>query len=138
MKLGNIAKLGLAALAATVSISPALAAGPSGCPSDHVTVIRTSKLKPGATMAGFEKAMAIHAKWYADHGFTRDGFKMAPVLVPNTAKNDLVKSPDMVMTMHTNSSYIPRAKRDAGWTNFVNAYRAVSVIQTETSVCMPE
>jgi hypothetical protein len=138
MKLDRFALSALAAAFAFASV-PALAADapPEGCQVGNITTVRVSKLKTPASRPAFEKAMADHAKWYADHGFASDQFVKAPVIVPDAVKKTLVQSPDQIMTLHTHSSYVAPEKRDAGWKAFVDEYRASSDMLSEVSVCMP-
>lgn len=88
-------------------------------------------------MAGFSKAVADHAKWYADHGYA-DQIVAAPVLAYDKASDSLAQVPDQIMTFHNHSVSVPKDKHDAAWDSYVAEYRANSTIATETLVCMPK
>jgi hypothetical protein len=103
------------------------------CAQGELTRIRLSKIKPGGSMAGFRDAVAAHTRWYQSHGF-RIQQRIAPVL--KSADGKMQASPDEVMTFAT-STDVPREKHDAGWDAFVARYRANSVVEKETIVCMP-
>ena len=106
------------------------------CPSGNIAVIRISKITPAGSMAGFRKALADHAKWYADHGYGEDVISAAPILLFDAATNGVSKSPDTIMTFHTHAHDVPMDKHDKAWDAYVAEYRANSNIQTETMVCM--
>jgi hypothetical protein len=125
-------------LAAAAAIAvPALAAPQpkpaAACAQGELTRIRLSKIKPGGSMAGFRDAVAAHTRWYKTHGY-RIEQRIAPVLV--SIKGRLQASPNEVMTFAT-SADVPREKRDAAWAAFVAKYRANSIVEKETIVCMP-
>jgi hypothetical protein len=119
--------------------APALAASPTDlCPNGNITTVRVDKIIPSGSMAGFQKAVADHAKWYADHGFNADMIMSAPVLVYDEANKTMVKAPDQMMTVHMNSSLVPRDKHDAAWDAYVAEYKANSEITSETMACLPK
>lgn len=127
----------LAALAVPALAGSALAqsAAPVAevCKGD-VTRVRLSKLKPGASMADFEAAVAAHKAWYETRGY-----KLSQIVAPVLVYKDGAPSAslDEVMTFATGDS-VPRDKQDKGWGEFVAKYRAVSEIVTEKVVCMPK
>ena len=108
------------------------------CPSGNIAIVRLSQLTKTGSMAGFEKAMADHAKWYADHGYAADKIFAAPVLKFDQAKNDLVQAPDQMMTFHTHASYVPSSAHDDAWNAYVAEYEANSEILNGTTICMPD
>ncbi|HEY1930220.1 MAG TPA: hypothetical protein VGG92_22340 [Caulobacteraceae bacterium] len=118
------------------SIASAQAAG--ACPANDMATIRISKIAPGGTMTGFDKAVADHAKWYADHGFDKDRIFAAPMLVADETTHKLAPSPDTMMSFHTHDHEVPKSMEDAAWNAFVAEYRANSVIVSTTHVCLPE
>ncbi|MBI1403805.1 MAG: hypothetical protein GC147_11395 [Porphyrobacter sp.] len=130
-------KMMLAALAALAVPAAAVAQSAEApapvCATGEVTRIRMSKLKPGATMAQFEEAVAAHVAWYKTHGFAIDQ-RIAPVMRWKDGKPMI--SADEVMTFASGDN-VPREKRDKGWTDFVAKYRAVSDVAFEQVVCMP-
>lgn len=103
------------------------------CKGD-VTRVRLSKLKPGASMADFDGAVAAHIAWYKARGYKLDQI-VAPVLVWKDGAPSV--SPDEVMTFATGDN-VPRDKQDQGWADFVAKYRATSEIVTEKVICMPK
>ena len=105
----------------------------NACAQGELTRIRVSKIKAGGSMAGFRDAVAAHTRWYQSHGF-RIEQRVLAVLV--SAKGRMQASPDEVMTLAT-SADVPSEKHDAGWDAFVAKYRANSVVEKETIVCMP-
>jgi hypothetical protein len=121
--------------AAAALIVPPAAAAPNpaaACSQGELTRIRVSKIKPGGTLAGFRQAVAAHGAWYKAHGFKLNQ-RIAPVLVTANGKQ---VSPDAVVTISSGDS-VPREKHDAGWDSFVAKYRANSIVEKETVVCMP-
>lgn len=126
------------AIAALAEATPANAAPDAPCPSGNIAIIRISKIAPGGSMAGFDKALADHAKWYADHGFGEDRITEAPVLMFDPVAKTLGRSADTVMTFHMHAHDVPMEKHDKAWDAYVAEYRANSVIQTETVACMPQ
>lgn len=116
-----------AALAQTAEQAAAVCKG-------DVTRVRLSKLKPGASMADFDAAVAAHKAWYEAHGYKLTQ-TLAPVLVWKDGAPTV--SPDEVMTFATGEN-VPRDKQDQGWGAFVAKYRAVSEILTEKVICMPK
>jgi hypothetical protein len=107
------------------------------CPSLDFVVVRTDELTPGGTMAGFEKAVADQAKWYADHGF-KDRIFAAPVMSFDDTTHTLIKSSNQVMTFHMFAHPVAKEAMDAGWKEFVAEYAANSAIKSETTVCYPQ
>jgi hypothetical protein len=106
------------------------------CTNGDLTIVRTSKLTPSGTLAGLAKAVSDHQNWYRVHGYP-DRIVLAPVLVFDKASNDLVASPDQVMTFHLKAQQVPKDKHDAAWDAYVAEYRANSTITSETLVCYP-
>jgi len=130
----KVAALAAALMAcADLSTTPAFAA--DVCSSGNVSIVRVSKLLPNGTLAGFSKAVADHAQWYASHGY-KDKIISAPVLVYDKTTNALVQSPDQIMTFHNHAGSVPKDKHDAAWDAYVAEYRANSTITSETIVCM--
>jgi hypothetical protein len=123
--------LALAAALAVAAPVLAQAPAPTMAPrcAGEVQVVRVSKLKPGASVADFEKAVAQHMAWYRSHGFTQNEQRIGRVMTPQGL------SEDTVMTVHVNAPGVPRDKRDAGWEAFVAAYRAISDVTSENLVC---
>jgi hypothetical protein len=119
-------------------IPPAMAASSSDlCPNGNITIIRINKITPKGTAEGFEKAVADHAKWFADHGYGEDRIVSAPVLIYDQANKTMVEATNEVMTIHSNSHAIPRDKHDAAWDAFTAEYRANSEAGGETTACLP-
>jgi hypothetical protein len=127
----------LAALAIPANAGVALAQtaeqNAAVCKGD-VARVRLSKIKPGASMADFEAAVAAHLAWYESRGY-KINQTVAPVLVRKDGAPAV--SPDEVMTFAT-GDIPPRDKLDQGWADFVAKYRAVSDLVTDKVVCMPK
>jgi hypothetical protein len=131
----------IAALAALAMPAFPVAASAQGadtvaalCPAGDITRVRVSKLKPGATMADFEAAVAAHVAWYKERGYKIEQI-VAPVFTSVDGKPAIAK--DEVMTFATGDN-VPRDKQDDGWAAFVAKYRAVSDITTDRIICMPK
>jgi hypothetical protein len=126
------------AIAAILGTLSAPASADTKCPSGHYSVIRISQLTKGGTEAGFKAAMADHARWYADHGYTADTFSYGSTanLGASTYKNR--PTPGEYVTFHTNASSVPADQHDAGWKAFVAKYAANSRILKTLTVCMAE
>ncbi len=128
-------KTSLLAMAFAMAVSvPALAQAPAAPPrcDGEVQVIRVSKLKPGASIADFDKAVAMHMAWYRSHGYTTNVQRVGRVMTPQGFASD------QVVTVHVNAPGVPRDKRDAGWEAFVAAYRSVSDVTSDTLACFPK
>lgn len=128
-------KISLFAMALAVTVAaPVFAQAPAAAPrcDGEVQVIRVSKLKPGATIADFDKAVAMHMAWYRSHGYTANVQRVGRVMTPQGM------APDQVVTVHVNAPGVPREKRDAGWEAFVAAYRTVSDVTSDTLACFPK
>jgi opacity protein-like surface antigen len=126
------AALAALALPAAAADAPAPTAQ-SICKGD-VTRVRHNKLKPGATMADFDAAVAAHRAWYKSRGYKLT-IVIAPVLhmqngVPMVSK-------DEVMSFASGDN-VPRDRQDKGWGDFVAKYRASSDMTLEQIVCMPK
>ncbi|MFO6448803.1 hypothetical protein ACLBKU_16840 [Erythrobacter sp. NE805] len=104
------------------------------CPKGDVTRVRLSKIKPGATMAQYEEAVAAHKAWYKAKGY-KLVLTQAPVLVWKDGAPSV--APDQIMSFASGDS-VPRDKQDAGWAEFVAKYRAASELAVEQVVCMPK
>jgi hypothetical protein len=100
----------------------------------QVDIVRVSRLKPGATLAQFEDAVAAHTAWYRSHRIAQNSMVVARVL-NRDATGAISPSPTDVMTIHLNNPRVPFAMMDAGWEAYVAKYRAVSDIVSETIVC---
>ncbi|WP_017666343.1 hypothetical protein [Porphyrobacter sp. AAP82] len=131
----------MAALAALAVPAIPVAANAQGinpvvalCPAGDVTRVRISKLKPGASMADFDAAVAAHVAWYKERGYKIEQI-VAPVYVWVEGKPTIAK--DEVMTFASGDN-VPRAKQDDGWAAFVAKYRAVSDITIDREICMPK
>ena len=135
----TIALAGMFAITIPLAISSyALAAdAPAACPSGNLAIIRISTITPKGTIAGFEKAAADHAKWYASHGYKEDQVIAAPVVLFDAATSKLSKSPDTVITFHYHSHDVPQDKHDKAWDDYVAEYNVNSQIKSTTLVCMP-
>ena len=135
-----ISKLALNSLSLALMLGALGASGSAfaadACAAGGVTIVRISKITPTGSMAGFEKAVADHAKWYADHGL-KDVIVAAPILKYDAASKSLVKVGDQEMTFHMHSTPVPMDKHDAAWNAYVAEYRANSDITSETMACMP-
>lgn len=130
--------LALAAAAPVMAAAPAPAPAPA-CAPGHMAIIRTSTIKPTGSFAGFAKALADHAKWYTDHGYTSDKFSWGRVWTYDAVKKMPVASPHQAMTFHFADSNVPdSAKSDAGWQAFVAEYAANSTVASTTFVCTGE
>ena len=135
----NFAFAGIFMVAAPLMLpNHAMAAdAPAACPSGNIAIIRISTITPKGTIAGFEKAAADHAKWYASHGYKEDQVVAAPVLLFDAATSKLSKSPDTVISFHYHSHDVPQDKHDKAWDSYVAEYNANSEIKSTTLVCMP-
>ena len=128
-------KISLFAMALAVTVAaPVFAQAPAAAPrcDGEVQVIRVSKLKPGATIADFDKVVVMHMVWYRSHGYTANVQRVGRVMTPQGM------APDQVVTVHVNAPGVPREKRDAGWEAFVAAYRTVSDVTSDTLACFPK
>ena len=124
------------AVAQPSTARPDPAAGQAACPGGDMTTVRVSRLKPGGTAEGLRKAMADHARWYADHGYAADRFAVGQVMVYDPALRRRAPAKDRFVTLHSHSSDVPRGKQDAAWAAFVAQYAANSSIESTTVVCM--
>ena len=123
---------------ALVSI-PAIASGqatPDVCPTGNYEVVRHSQLKPGATLAGFAKAVSDHAAWYASHGYAKDGFSWGQVVEMDATTHAPRLQPNEIVSVHSNAADVPKDRHDAGWAAFAAEYAAVSTITSTTVLCM--
>ena len=128
-----------AAFIASMTAAQAMAASANDlCPNGNLMTIRVSKISPKGSTAGFEKAVADHAKWYADHGYGEDKIVSAPILVYDEANKTEVQATNELMTIHTNAHPVPRDKHDAAWDAYVAEYRANAEYGAETTACMPK
>jgi hypothetical protein len=141
VKLTTATALLVSAAAIPVMAIPATALAASAtdlCQNGNVMTIRINKITSKGSAEGLEKAVADHAKWYADHGYTEDRIVSAPVLMYDQANRTMVKVADEVMTIHTNAHPVPRDKHDAAWEAFTAEYRANAENGAETTACMPK
>jgi hypothetical protein len=129
-------KFNLLLLAAAMAVAtPALAQAPAAAPAmaprcaGELQVLRLSKLKPGTTMADFEKVVAQHMAWYRSHGYTANVQRIGQVMTPQGMASD------QVYTAHINPPGVPRDKHDAGWDAFVAAYAAISEVSSTQLIC---
>jgi hypothetical protein len=100
-----------------------------------IAILRGSRIIEGGTMDGFLAAVAAHSAWYRDHGYTENHQEVLRVVAEGDAGQRIL-SEDQVMTLHINP-VVPE-ERDDEWTAFVDQYRANSMIETETYVCLGE
>jgi hypothetical protein len=101
-------------LSVLAAAAPAMAASAIDlCPNGDVTMIRISRITQGGSIAGFEKAVADHARWYAEHGYGEDRIVAAPVLIYDQANRTMVQADSEMMTIHSNAHPVPRDKHDA-------------------------
>jgi hypothetical protein len=122
----------LAALsAALVAAVPAVAQTPSDC-AGTLEVIRFSALKPGKTIADFQKVVDQHMAWYRRHGYTQNRQIVAPVITMSGV------NPDEIVTIHVNAPGLKLSDHDAEWENFVASYRDVSKLEAMRTVCLPK
>ena len=59
------------------------------------------------------------------------------MLVTDPQTKKLVPSTEVVMTFHTHDSEVPHSMEDDAWNAFVAEYRANSMIESTTHVCLP-
>ena len=131
----RFAMLGAVALG-TLSVSGSVQAAPDACPSGIYQIVRSSQIKPGGTVAGFAKAIADHAAWYASHGYTKDGFAWGQVMAMDpTTHAPMLKAGEYV-TIHTSATDVPKDKHDAAWDAYVAEYQANSMVTATTILCM--
>lgn len=100
----------------------------------QVVTMRVSKLKRGASMAGFEAAVAAHRAWYRGKGFADNRIVIAQVLRGGSGP-----SRTEVVTLHVDP---PRGGSEAdraspGWQAFVAKYDAAATIETSKQLCLP-
>ncbi len=107
------------------------------CPGGQVAVMRTSKILPKGSMAGFREAARDHASWYRAKGLSVTQF-VAPVMVYSAKAKGQVESTQEVMTVRLGSADLPRGKTDADWAAFVAKYKANATIVSETRTCFPK
>jgi hypothetical protein len=120
-----------AAVAALLAALPAAAQKPDEC-AGTLEVIRFSQLKPGKTIADFQKVVDQHMAWYRKHGYTQNRQIVAPVVTVSGV------NPNEIVTIHVNAPGLKRDEHDAEWENFVDAYRAVSTVEAMHTVCLPK
>ena len=113
------------------------AAAPNACASGDIEVVRISKLTPKGSMAGVEKAVADHGKWYADHGYAEDRVILAPVFVTEGGGTFPSISANQFLTIHAHAHQVPADRQDAAWQAYVAEYDANSQIVTQSMVCIP-
>ena len=121
----------LLAAGVLLAAAPALAQKPSDC-NGTLEVIRFSALKPGKTIADFQKAVDMQMAWYRRHGTTNNSQIVAPVMTASGI------DPSKVVTIHINAPGVSQDARDAGWDDFVAAFREVSTVETMHAVCLPK
>lgn len=119
----------------TLSTPPA-AAQTAACPGDDWTTVRISALKSGGTEDGLRKAVADHAKWYAEHGYQADKFAFGQVMAFDRALKRRAPVKGKYVTLHWHTSDVPKDKHDAAWAAYVAEYAANSTIESTTVVCM--
>jgi hypothetical protein len=122
----------LTVASAFVLSAPAVAQPAAPVCKGTIETIRVSTLKPGATVDAFNKAVAKHIAWYRAHGFKDNSQIVATVLTRDGV------SKTQVATIHMNPPGVAPAQQDAGWREFVAAYRAVSDIASEVTICVPK
>jgi hypothetical protein len=104
----------------------------------QVAIIRVSTLKPGATRAAFDKAVADQIAWYRGHSLTSNKIITADVIDLSSGKP--MVSTKEIMTIH----YDPPAAMgsqppvDDGYKAFVKEFRDSTDITVEKSVCLPK
>jgi hypothetical protein len=130
-----LAMIGVVALGA-VAASGSAQAAPDACPSGIYQIVRHSQIKPGGTVAGFAKAIADHAAWYASHGYTKDGFTWGQAMTMDPTTHAPALKPGEYVTIHSNANDVPKDKHDAGWDAYVAEYQANSSILSTTILCM--
>ena len=118
------------------SPAAAPATGANPCPTGNPAIVRTSKIKAGGTLAGFDKAVADHAKWYTAHGYSADTFMSGRVMTMDPATRTIVPSGDTIMTFHAKATDVPASQHDAAWDAYVAEYNANADIVNTTYVCM--
>jgi hypothetical protein len=104
----------------------------------QITTYRVSKIKQGSSRADFDKAVALHLKWYRDHGYNDNNIVTAEPADFDPKVGRLVANPDEVITLHFSGPTVPAASHDAAWDAYVAAYKASSDIVTERRFCMPK
>lgn len=128
--------LGTISVAMAALASNAASAQGNPCATGSPAIVRMSELTPTGSVAGFNKAVADHARWYADHGY-KDRIFSAPVLQFDPQTKQLSISPSQFMTFHLGSMLVPDIKHDAAWDAYVAEYSANSKITSTTLVCYP-
>ncbi len=123
-------------LAGLAAFTPAQAQPEKLC-SGHVALLQISEISPQGSMAGFNKAVADHIKWYADHGYT-DKIFAEPTLTFNLPKGRFEAIPNEMMIFHLNAQYVPESKKDAAWNAYVKEYSDNSTTKSTTAVCYPD
>ena len=132
-------KLSTIALAAGVLFAGHAYAQPASLACNgEMTVVRVSKLKPGATLAQFEDAVHDHMAWYRSHGFTQNTQVIGKLVKRDPATRAPVYATDEVVTIHRNSPMGSAVKPDAAWDAYVAKYRKVSDIESEVYACIPK
>jgi hypothetical protein len=107
------------------------------CPGGQVAVVRTSRILPKGSMAGFREAARDHAAWYRTKGMAVTQF-VAPVIVYSPKAKAQVASDREVITVRLGSADMPRGSQDAEWKAFVAKYKANATIVRETRTCFPK
>lgn len=122
-----------------LSVTAVSAQDPPACDGD-ITVVRVSKLKPGATLDGYLKAVEAHRAFYREHGFKDNEIVTARVIVRDQASGAMSYSEDQFLSLHIRPPFgqnVP-GRGDAGYDAFVKQYRDTSDIVSETYACIPK
>lgn len=120
-----------AATAVLLAALPAAAQTPDTC-NGTLEVIRFGQLKPGATIADFQKIVDRHMAWYRKHGYMKNQQVVAPVVTPSGV------DPTKVVTIHINAPGLTQDQHDAEWDDFADAYRKISTVEAMRTVCLPK
>jgi hypothetical protein len=104
----------------------------------QMATYRVSKIKQGSSRADFDKAVAMHIKWYRDHGYNDNKIVTAEPADFDAKAGRMVANPNEVVTLHFNGPGVPADKHDEAWNAYVAAYKASSEIVAEKYLCLPK
>jgi hypothetical protein len=131
-----------ASLACVLAASAAQAAAVTDpaqlCKGGHLASVRLSTIKPGGSVAAFDKAVKDHMGWYRGHGYKENRLLAGPVITGDRASGTWTASTTEFVSVHLDAPGVPPAKRDAGWDGYVKEYRDVSDLSVDKYVCLME
>ncbi len=102
----------------------------------QVVDYRVSRLKEGVPKGEFEKAFALHLKWYRDHGYSENRMMLGDPVEADPSTKAMGPVANELVTLHLNAPAVPPEKRDAQWEAFSAAYRSAADLVVDKKLCM--